>query len=60
MLILLENENNIYYSVVDDNPFMNNINLFADFPAKEHPINLYTDLFMRMYMRFLGNNLTIL
>lgn len=37
---------------------MNNVNLFADFKAKEHLVNLYTDLFMRMYVKFVGATMT--
>lgn len=34
-------------------------NLFADCHVKDHRINLYTDLFMRLYIKFLNNGITI-
>jgi hypothetical protein len=33
----------------------NNANLFADCHIKDHRINLYTDLFMRVYIKFINN-----
>jgi hypothetical protein len=38
---------------------MNNINLFTDFQSKEHIVNLYSDLFMRVYGKFLNNTLAM-
>lgn len=47
----------MYVSLIDDNPWINNVNIFADFHSKEHKITLYSDLFMRMYTKFIGNSL---
>lgn len=38
---------------------MENVNIFADFQVKEHLVNLYTDLFMRMFVKFSNNGLAL-